>query len=106
VPKKLTLYWCRFNPAASRGCSAAKTASSTAGSCVLRLRKPPHQNTIGQWTNDPRLTPILERMLAVTAQPFRAVEIAGIVDSSKVSQMRSAHARWVEYGDDEREEAD
>jgi hypothetical protein len=45
-------------------------------------------------------------MLAVTAQPFRAVEIAGIVDSSKVSQMRSAHARWVEYGDDEREEAD
>jgi hypothetical protein len=36
---------------------------------VLRLRKPPHQNTIGQWTNDPRLTPILERMLAVEVVP-------------------------------------
>jgi hypothetical protein len=38
--------------------------------------------------------------------PFRAMECAGIVDSSKMSQMRSAHSRWVEYGDDQREGAD
>ena len=73
---------------------------------VLRLRKVPHQNTFCRWMNDPRLTPILEKMLELTARVFRAVECAGIVDSSKMSQMRSAHSRWVEYGDDQREGAD
>ena len=73
---------------------------------VLRLRKVPHQNTLCRWMNDERLTPILEKMLALTAKVFRAVECAGIVDSSKMSQMRSAHSRWVEYGDDQRDGAD
>lgn len=73
---------------------------------ALNLRKVPHQNTLTRWMNDPKLTPVLEKMLETTAKPFRAMECAGIVDSSKMSQMRSAHARWVEYGDDEREGAD
>jgi hypothetical protein len=34
------------------------------------------------------------------------MECGAIVDSSKMSQMRTAHSRWVEYGDDERENAD
>jgi len=73
---------------------------------VLGLRKVPHQNTLSRWMNDERLTPWLEMMLHLTAKPFRAIERAGIVDSSKMSQMRSAHARWVEYGDDQRDGAD
>jgi len=73
---------------------------------ALNLRKVPHQNTLTRWMNDPKLTPVLEKMLETTAKPFRAMECAGIVDSSKMSQMRSAHARWVEYGEDEREGAD
>jgi hypothetical protein len=56
--------------------------------------------------NDPSLTPVLQRMLQITARPFRAIEIAAIVDSSKVSQMRSAHSRYVEYGNDTRDQAD
>lgn len=75
------------------------------GKGVLQLRKVPHQNTMSQWMNDPALTPILEQMLAATAKPFRAVECAAIVDSSKMSQMRTAHPRWIEYGDDQRDEA-
>ena len=73
---------------------------------VLALKKTPHQNTLSRWMNDPTITPILEKMLETTAKPFRMMERAAIVDSSKMSQMRSAHARWVEYGDDERENAD
>lgn len=73
---------------------------------TLRLRKVPTQNTLSRWVNDPRLTPLLHRMLDTTAQPFRAREKAAIVDSSKMSQMRSAHARWVEYENDERDGAD
>jgi hypothetical protein len=45
-------------------------------------------------------------MLETTAKPFRLIECGAIVDSSKRSQMRSAHSRWVEYGNDERENAD
>jgi hypothetical protein len=73
---------------------------------VLRLKDVPHQNTLSRWMNDPRLTPIFEKMLELTARVFRAMEVAAMVDSSKMSQMRSAHSRWVEYGDDEREAAD
>jgi hypothetical protein len=73
---------------------------------LLRLRKIPHQNTQSNWMNDESLTPILEKMLEITAKPFRATECAGIVDSSKMSQMRTAHSRYVEYGDDVREDAD
>ena len=73
---------------------------------VLKLRKVPHQNTLCRWMNDPTLTPLLQKMVELTAKPFRAIECAAIVDSSKMSQMRSAHSRWVEYGDDEREDAD
>jgi hypothetical protein len=73
---------------------------------VLKLRKVPHQNTLSRWMNDPRLTIILEQMLTATAKPFRMMECGAIVDSSKISQMRSAHSRYVEYGDDEREQAD
>jgi hypothetical protein len=72
----------------------------------LPLRAVPHQNTLSRWMNDPALTPVLEQMLAITARPFRVIERGGIVDSSKMSQMLSAHSRWVEYGDDEREDAD
>ncbi len=73
---------------------------------VLKMRKVPHQNTLCRWMNDPALTPILQKMVELTAKPFRVVECAAIVDSSKMSQMRSAHSRWVEYGDDERDDAD
>jgi hypothetical protein len=72
----------------------------------LRMKKVQHQNTLCRWMNDPRLTPILQDMLALTAKPFRAIESAGIIDSSKMSQVRSAHSRWIEYGDDERDAAD
>jgi hypothetical protein len=72
----------------------------------LLLRRSPHQNTLSRWMNDERLTPILETMVELTAKPFRAMECAGMVDSSKMSQMRSAHSRWVEYGDDIRDQAD
>jgi hypothetical protein len=72
----------------------------------LPLSRPPHQNTLTNWMNDPSLTPVLQRMLQITARPFRAIEIAAIVDSSKVSQMRSAHSRYVEYGNDTRDQAD
>jgi hypothetical protein len=73
---------------------------------VLKMRKVPHQNTLCRWMNDSALTPILQKMVELTAKPFRAIECAAIVDSSKMSQMRSAHSRWVEYGDDERDDAD
>jgi len=73
---------------------------------VLPLKKVPSQNTLSRWMNDPALTPILEYMTLRIARPFRAVERAAIVDSSKISQMRSAHSRFVEYGNDERENAD
>jgi hypothetical protein len=72
---------------------------------LLDLRRAPHPNTITRWMNDSKLTPILKEMLKITARPFRALEVSGMVDSSKMSQMRSAHSRWVEYGDDEREAA-
>ena len=72
----------------------------------LRLRKPPHQNTLSRWMNDPKLTDTLRWLLRETAKPFRACESAAIVDTTKLSQMRTAHSRWIEYGDDTRDGAD
>jgi Transposase DDE domain len=56
--------------------------------------------------NDPVLTPVLEEMLAISAEPFRLREIGAIIDSSKVSQLRTAHARLVDYGTDKRPDAE
>jgi hypothetical protein len=72
----------------------------------LRLKRVPHQNTLSNWMNDTSLTDVLFRILDLTVRPWRKREIAAIVDSSKVSQMRSAHSRYVEYGDDVRDAAD
>jgi hypothetical protein len=72
----------------------------------LDLRDAPHQNTISQWMNDLRLTPVLEELLRMTSAPFRKREKAAIVDSSKFSQLRSASARGVQYLGDEREGAE
>jgi hypothetical protein len=73
---------------------------------MIPLLRPPHQNTLSEWINDPTLTPVLQRMLTVSAHPFRVREVAAVVDSSKVSQLRTAHARLVDYGTDERPTAD
>jgi hypothetical protein len=70
------------------------------------LSGPPHQNTFTTWFQDRELTPILQRWLAVTSYAFRRREVGAIIDSSKVSQMRTAHHRGVEYLGDERDGAD
>lgn len=72
----------------------------------LRLDEAPHQNTLTDWMNDERLTPILEEFLRLTSLPFRVREIGAIVDSTKMSQLRTAHARGVDYLGDERPDAD
>lgn len=72
----------------------------------LRLEDPPHQNTLTDWMNDERITPVLQEFLRLTSLPFRVREIGAIVDSSKVSQLRTAHARGVDYLGDERPDAD
>ncbi|HEV2738712.1 MAG TPA: transposase, partial [Candidatus Elarobacter sp.] len=72
----------------------------------LPLRRAPHQNTLGEWMNDDSLTPVLEEMLSISAEPFRLREIGAIIDSSKVSQLRVAHARLVDYGTDKRPNAE
>lgn len=73
---------------------------------TLLLKKPPHQNTLTEWIDDRELTPVLEHFLETTAKPFRRRETAAIVDSSKLSQMQTAHSRGVEYLGDERPGAD
>ena len=65
---------------------------------LLPLRRAPHQNTLTLWMNDPSLTPILQEWLALTAWPFRVRGIAAIVDSTKISQLPTAHAWLVDYG--------
>ena len=70
------------------------------------LKRPLHQNTLSDWFNDPLLTPLLHEFLRITSLPFRRREIGAIIDSTKLSQMRSAHSRWVEYGEDVRSGAD
>lgn len=72
----------------------------------LQLERPPHQNTLTEWMNDAALTPVLQAMLRLSSGPFCQREIACIIDSSKVSQLRTAHARLVDYGTDERPSAD
>lgn len=73
---------------------------------TLPLPSPPHQNTLTEWMNDPSITPVLESFLEVSARPFRKREIAAMVDSTKMSQMRTASSRYIEYGDDYREGVD
>lgn len=73
---------------------------------ILLLDRPPHQNTLSAWMNDPDVTPILRDWLRRTATPFRRCEVGGIIDASKFSQMRTAHPRYVEYNGDRREGAD
>jgi hypothetical protein len=68
----------------------------------LLLDVVPHPDTLSEWINDVSLTPVLRSFLAVTAAPFRRREIGAIIDSSKLSQMRSVHSRWVEYTLDSR----
>jgi hypothetical protein len=72
----------------------------------LLLEGPPHQNSITHWMNDPRLTPVLRELLRLTSLPFRLREIGGIIDSSKVSQLRTVHAKRAVYDNEDRAEAD
>lgn len=72
----------------------------------LPMRRPPHQNSLSEWINDASLTPVLHEMLAISAEPFRLREIGAIIDSSKVSQLRTAHSRLVDYGTDLRPNAE
>jgi hypothetical protein len=71
----------------------------------LPLASVPHRNTLTEWINDPLLTPVLRDFLFRTAYPFRRREVGAIIDSSKLSQMRSAHSRWVDYHGDTRSQA-
>jgi hypothetical protein len=68
------------------------------GEGTLLLREPPCEDTVSAWVNDERLTPILQHCLYLTSQPFREREIACIIDSSKFSQLMTAHAKEVFYG--------
>lgn len=73
---------------------------------LLPLRQRPCENTISNWMNDPRTTPVLREFLRVTTLPFREREIGAVIDSSKISQLMTAHSRQVDYGSDERYGAD
>jgi hypothetical protein len=68
----------------------------------IALNAPPHQNTLTNWMNDIALTAILLNWLFRTTSPFRKREVAAIADSTKISQLRVAHSRLVEYGSDKR----
>jgi len=72
---------------------------------MLPLKRPPHQNTLAEWMNDSAVTPVLMDMLAITAATYRTREYAAMIDESKMSQMRSAHARGVYYDGDIRDDA-
>jgi len=52
--------------------------------------------------NDPKLTPILRDWLVMTTLPFRVREVAAVADSTKLSQLRTAHSRLVDYAKDQR----
>ncbi len=73
---------------------------------TLSRKRPPSQGTLSDWFNDERLTPILHEFLRVTSLPFIEREIGAMVDSTKVSQLMTAHYKRVRYGDDTRDEAD
>lgn len=64
---------------------------------ALRLRNAPNEDTFSDWMNDERLTPVLREFLRMTSLPYREREIGAIIDSSKVSQLMTAHQRTVEY---------
>jgi hypothetical protein len=69
---------------------------------ALFLRQPPHANTFSRWMSNSEVTPVLERMLAITTLPFVAREVSAIVDSTKISQMSTASYQHIFYGNDER----
>ncbi|MGD1066830.1 MAG: transposase, partial [Vulcanimicrobiaceae bacterium] len=73
------------------------------------LRRPtgraPCANTISRWMNDRAVTTVLFAMLELMAQTARRRERAVIVDSTKLSQMRTAHSRGVFYLGDDRPQA-
>ncbi len=69
---------------------------------MLRLRKALHQNTLTHWMSDPELTQELLKILKLTTVPFRALETAAAIDSTGLSQMRTAHYRGVRYLKDNR----
>ena len=74
---------------------------------ILLLRRAPAENTLSDWINDERLTPVLRELLRLSAYPFRRREIGAIIDSSKVSQLMTAHYKEVEYNNhDKRPNAD
>jgi hypothetical protein len=73
---------------------------------TLRLKRSPHQNTISAWMNDVDVTSTLAAWLPRTSVPFRRCERGAIIDSTKQSQIETAHARFVEYGGDVREGAE
>lgn len=63
----------------------------------LKLRRAPNEDTLSEWINDERLTPVLREFLRKTSLPFREREIGAIIDSSKISQLMTAHQKSVEY---------
>lgn len=64
---------------------------------ALRLRHAPNENTLSDWINDEQLTPVLREFLRITSLLFREREIGAIIDSSKVSQLMTAHQKAAEY---------
>jgi hypothetical protein len=82
-----------------------KTYEDHINSGLLGLPHPPHQNSVSNWINSPTLTPILHRWLLRSAWPFRRCEVSAILDSTSVSQLRSASHCRVAYSTDERENA-
>jgi len=74
---------------------------------LLFLNKSPCQNTLSDWINDERMTPILHEILRMTSWPVREREIGAMVDSTKVSQLITAHYKECAYNNkDIRENAD
>ncbi|MHB1549615.1 MAG: transposase [Vulcanimicrobiaceae bacterium] len=65
---------------------------------ALNLRRAPNEDTLSEWMNDPGLTPVLRESLRLTALPFVRREIGAIIDSSKISQLMTAHYKEIEYG--------
>ena len=74
---------------------------------TLLLRRAPNEDTLSDWYNDGDLTAVLREFLRLSAYPFHRREIAAIVDSSKMSQLMTAHYKEVEYNNrDKRPTAD
>jgi transposase len=58
----------------------------------------PHYNTICKYMEDPRVTPVLERLITQTALPLKAIETSFAVDSSGFAS--NTYKRWFDakYG--------